>query len=155
MRVTTAAGFVCVLVSGVALSAESQPVPAAACEQLARSLSFPKTTVTLAQAVEAGKFMPPGGGAAATKAAASLPGLLPRHAEDCAVSRLRHQIRGLAARLWLEREVPAGRQRGVGRIDSIRRPRRRASSRICRRLDRYRPHGDGRQLRDGPSREAD
>jgi len=73
MRVTTAAGFVCVLVSGVALSAESQPIPAAACEQLARSLSFPKTTVTLAQAVEAGKFTPPGGGAAAAKAAASLP----------------------------------------------------------------------------------
>jgi feruloyl esterase len=73
MRVTTAAGFVCVLVSGVALCAESQPIQAAACEQLARSLSFPKTTVTLAQAVEAGKFTPPGGGAAAAKAAASLP----------------------------------------------------------------------------------
>ena len=70
---TTAAGFVCVLVSGFALSAEGQPIPAGACEQLARSLSLPKTTVTLAQAVEAGTFVPSGGGAGAAKAAASLP----------------------------------------------------------------------------------
>jgi len=73
MRVTSAAGFLCLVVSPVALCADRQPVPAAACEQLAGSLSFPNTTVTLAQAVEAGKFLPPGGGAAAAKAAANLP----------------------------------------------------------------------------------
>ena len=46
---------------------------AAACESLARSLSLPNTTVTLSQAVGAGKFVPPGGGAAAAQAAAALP----------------------------------------------------------------------------------
>jgi feruloyl esterase len=73
MQVTAASGLVCVLVSGVALSGEPRPIQGGACEQLARSLSFPKTTVTLAQAVEAGKFTQPGGGAAVAKAAASLP----------------------------------------------------------------------------------
>jgi feruloyl esterase len=68
-----AAGVVCVLVSGAVAAAERQSVPAAACEQLSRSLSLPNTTVSLVQAVEAGKFVPPGGGAAAASAAATLP----------------------------------------------------------------------------------
>jgi tannase/feruloyl esterase len=73
MRLTAAAGLVCILGSGVVLPADSRPVPSGACEQLAKSLSLPGTIVTLAQAVEAGKFVPPGARAAAARGAAGLP----------------------------------------------------------------------------------
>ena len=53
--------------------AQSRTVAAADCARLATSLSLKNTTVTSSQAVEAGKFTPPAGGAAAAKAAASLP----------------------------------------------------------------------------------
>ena len=68
-----ATAFVCVLVSGAVGFAERQSVAAAACERLAKSLSLPNTTVTMAQAIEPGRFIPPGGGPAAAGAAMSLP----------------------------------------------------------------------------------
>ena len=73
MRMATAAGLVCVLVFRASPSAENQPVSAAACERLAKSLTFPNTTVSQVQAVVAGKFVPPGGSAAAARGATSLP----------------------------------------------------------------------------------
>ena len=72
MRMATAAGLVCAVVLPAAGFAQSPPASAAACETLAKSLSFPNTTVSLAQAVAAGKFVPPGR-AAAAQSAATLP----------------------------------------------------------------------------------
>jgi feruloyl esterase len=72
MRTATAAGLVCAVLLSTTGFAESQPASAAACERLAKSLSFPNTTVSLAQAVAAGKFIPPRG-AAAAGGATSLP----------------------------------------------------------------------------------
>jgi feruloyl esterase len=70
----TAATLVCaVLVAAAGFAESSQTASAAACERLATSLSLPNTTVGAAQAVAAGKFIPPGRSAAAAQAAASLP----------------------------------------------------------------------------------
>jgi feruloyl esterase len=63
----------CVIVFGASLEAQAQSVSAAACERLAASLRLSNTTVSSAQAVAAGKFTPPGGGAAVAQAAAGLP----------------------------------------------------------------------------------
>ncbi len=52
---------------------QAQSVSAASCEQLAASLKLPNTTVSSAKLVPAGKFVQPGGGAGAPRAAASLP----------------------------------------------------------------------------------
>ena len=72
MRTLTA--VLCVFLSSGIAYAEGASVDAAACERLAASLKLPRTTVTSAQAVPAGAFVPPGpGGAAAAKAAAGLP----------------------------------------------------------------------------------
>jgi feruloyl esterase len=71
MRIAIA-GLVCAVLLPTAGFAESPAVSAAACERL-RSFSSPGTTVSLAQAVAAGKFVPPRGGAAAAEGAASLP----------------------------------------------------------------------------------
>jgi feruloyl esterase len=73
MRMATAAGLVCGVLLPTAGLAAGQSTTTAACERLAKSLSFPNTTVTLVQAVAAGKFIPPGGGAAAAEGATSLP----------------------------------------------------------------------------------
>ena len=89
------------------------------------------------------------------RAAASASGVLPCDDEDRAVAGLGHPIRSLAADVGVERQVSPGRQRRVGRIDPVRTARRRAAPRLCRGLDRHRSHGYGRQLRDGPSGEAD
>ena len=69
MRTGVATAFACVLALFAVVSAENRAASAAACENLARSLSLPDSVVTLSQAVGAGKFVPPGGGAAAPKAA--------------------------------------------------------------------------------------
>jgi feruloyl esterase len=73
MATAAAAGLACVLLFRAAGRAESPSASAAACEHLARSLSLPNTTVNLARAVAAGTFIPPTGGAAAARGAASLP----------------------------------------------------------------------------------
>jgi tannase/feruloyl esterase len=73
MRMAAVTALVCALLSGAAGLAESPAVSAGACERLSQSLSLPGTTVLLAQAVAAGRFTPPGGGAPAARAAASLP----------------------------------------------------------------------------------
>jgi tannase/feruloyl esterase len=67
-----AAAVIPLLASVIAYAAQS-PVSTAACERLAASLKLPGTTVTSAQPVAAGKFVPPDGGAAAAEAARSLP----------------------------------------------------------------------------------
>jgi feruloyl esterase len=59
-----------ILLAGSTGHAQTSAVSAAACERLAASLKLPNSTVTSATAVAAGKFVPPGGRAAA---AASLP----------------------------------------------------------------------------------
>ena len=136
MRTAAATAFACLLALFPVVSAEHGAASTAACENLARSLSLPDTTITLSQAVAAGTFVPPGGGAAAAKAAASAAGVLSRDAEDRAVVGLGHQIRSLAADVGLERQVSAGRQRRVGRIDSI---RRRSATRCVAATPRPRP----------------
>jgi feruloyl esterase len=73
MRMAAVMALVCALLFGVAGSADGPDVPAASCERLSRSLSLPNTTVVLAQVVAAGTFVPPDSGAAAVRAAASLP----------------------------------------------------------------------------------
>jgi feruloyl esterase len=60
------------LLVGASAHAE-ESVSAAACERLAASLKLPNTTVTAAKPIAAGRFTPPGGGASAAQAAASLP----------------------------------------------------------------------------------
>jgi feruloyl esterase len=72
MRMTAVTALVCALLSDAAASAEG-PALSGACERLSRSLSLPGTTVLLTQVVPAGSFAPPGGGAPAARAAASLP----------------------------------------------------------------------------------
>ena len=73
MRMAAAAGLVCIVLFPAVASADGRTASAAACESLARTLALPNTTVTLSQAVAAGKFVPPGGGAAIVRAAAALP----------------------------------------------------------------------------------
>ena len=62
-------GLACVLLVCSGASAQTSSTSAAACAQLASSLTLPNTTVSSATAVAAGTFVSPGGGAAA----ASLP----------------------------------------------------------------------------------
>jgi feruloyl esterase len=69
----TALTLASILLLTGAAHAQGPTVDAAACERLAASLRLPNTTVTSAQAVAAGRFVPPGGNAAAAQAAAGLP----------------------------------------------------------------------------------
>jgi feruloyl esterase len=73
MRMAIAAGLVCAILLPTAAFAEGPSASIAACERLAKSLSLPNTTISAAQAVSAGKFAPPRGGAAAADGVASLP----------------------------------------------------------------------------------
>ena len=73
MRTWAATALACALFLVAVVSAENGAVSATACENLARSLSLPDAAVTLSEAVGAGKFAAPGGGAAAAKGAAALP----------------------------------------------------------------------------------
>jgi len=57
----------------MAASAQTHNADASACARLASSLALPHTTVTSAQAVAAGQFVPPGANAAVNEAAAQLP----------------------------------------------------------------------------------
>jgi feruloyl esterase len=65
--------LVCAVLLCAAGFAATQSPTAAACERLSRSLALPNTTIGLAQAVEPGTFIPPGGGVAAATRATSLP----------------------------------------------------------------------------------
>lgn len=69
----TVIAVTCVLLSGTLAQAQTPSVSAAACERLAASLALPNSTVTSAEAVAAGAFTPPAGGANAERAAAGLP----------------------------------------------------------------------------------
>jgi feruloyl esterase len=69
----TVIAVACVLLSGTLAQAQTPSVSAATCERLAASLALPNTTVTSAEAVAAGAFTPPAGGANAERAAAGLP----------------------------------------------------------------------------------
>ena len=69
----TVIAVACVLLSGTLAEAQTPSVSAAACERLAASLPLPNSTVTSAEAVAAGAFTPPTGGANAERAAAGLP----------------------------------------------------------------------------------
>ena len=69
----TVIAVACVLLSGTLAQAQTPSVSAAACERLAASLALPNSTVTSAEAVAAGAFTPPAGGANAERAAAGLP----------------------------------------------------------------------------------
>src|SRR5262245_18234490 len=76
MWITAAAVVVSALMFGEASHARGPSLSsasAAACERLASSLSLPHTAITRARVVAAGKFAPPGGGAAAARDAAALP----------------------------------------------------------------------------------
>jgi Tannase and feruloyl esterase len=69
----------CALLSGAVVSAQVPATDGAACQRLATSLALPNTTITSAQEVGAGQFVPPvapggrGGGAGAAQAFADLP----------------------------------------------------------------------------------
>ena len=73
MRLAAVTALACALFFGAAGHAEGPTVPSRACERLSRLLSFPNTTVLLADVVAAGTYVPSGGGAAAARIAASLP----------------------------------------------------------------------------------
>lgn len=73
MRSATAAALVYAVLGGALTYADSPALSAGACERLAKSLSLPHTTVRIAQAVGAGKFVVPGGGPASAQATANLP----------------------------------------------------------------------------------
>src|SRR5215467_8598824 len=73
MRLAAVTALACALFFGAARHAEGPTVPSRACERLSRLLSFPNTTVLLADVVAAGTYVPSGGGAAAARIAASLP----------------------------------------------------------------------------------
>jgi len=73
MRIVAVTALVCALLPRAAGTAESPAVSDGACEHLSRSLSLPGTTVLRAEVVAAGRFAAPGSGAAAARAAASLP----------------------------------------------------------------------------------
>ena len=105
-------------------SAQAQSVSADKCDQLAASLKLPNTTVTSAKAVAAGTVHA-AGRRPRCRTLASLPAFCRVALTIKPTQRLRHQVRSLAADVGLERQVPAGRQRRVGRIDSVRRARRR------------------------------
>ena len=83
------------------------------------------------------------------------PRVLPRRADAHALARLGHQVGSLAAAVRLERQVPGGRQRRLGRIDPVRRARRGAPARLRRRVHQCRTYRRGRELRARPSGEAD
>ncbi len=68
-----ASALLSLAISAAPAYAQSRSVAAADCARLATSLSLKNTKVISSQAIEAGKFTPPAGGAAAAKAAASLP----------------------------------------------------------------------------------
>lgn len=67
------------LLSGAVVSAQAPATDGAACQRLATSLALPNTTITSAQEVAAGQFVPPavpggrGGGAGVAQAFADLP----------------------------------------------------------------------------------
>ena len=83
------------------------------------------------------------------------PGILPRGADAHAVGRLGHQERGLASGIGVERQVPAGRQRGVCRIDPVRRTGRRAAARLRGRVNRHWSLRHRRGVGSGPSGEGE
>ncbi len=108
----------------------SPALAATPCADL-KSLKLANTTITLAEPVAAGPFVQPGraggppprplprgpagrGGAPAAPPL-MLPALLPRRRDADAVVRLRHQDRSVAALGRMERQVPGGRQRRLGR----------------------------------------
>ena len=99
----------------------------------------------------------PNAGSAPALDARILPGR--RHAD--AQPRFRHQDGSLAAGIGLEREVPRGGQRGVGRTHQLHRqppgPHRCGAAGLRGRQHRHRARrltDDGRQLHPRPSREA-
>jgi hypothetical protein len=71
MRIATV--LACVSLVAASAHAQGTSVDAAACARLAGSLKLPNATVTAAQAVAAGQFVPPGNNAALAQAAASCP----------------------------------------------------------------------------------
>ena len=92
------------------------PAFAASCEGLT-SLHFPDATITTAQMVAAGAFVPPAGGSATA---------YKRLPEFCrvAVTIKPSSDSDIKAEVWLpgdlEPEVPGGRQRRLGRNDQLR-----------------------------------
>ena len=95
----------------------ASPARGASCESLA-ALQLPDTKITLAAPVAQGAFNPPPGGPpmpGPPAAYADLPAFCRVAATLDADERLGHQDRGLAAGRGLERQVPGGRQRRLGR----------------------------------------
>ena len=129
----------CALSCAALLHAQQASMDAATCERLAASLNLPNANVTLAQSVTA-RPIPPARRAWRERPACCPRGsaaVLSRHLDADAVIRLGHQVRGLAAACGMERQVSAGRQWRLGRIDSIRGARLCAASRIRRLVYRY------------------
>ena len=151
-RGLTTATFIGALLAAATFQiAPVQTAGGSACESLA-ALALPNTTITAAQTVAAGAFTPPaanrGGGGGRRGAEGQPPppgtcrgrrtrrrqrlsvrgpsGLLSRRRHADAQQRFRHQDRSVAALVWMERQIPGGRQRRLGRDASrIRRwPRR-------------------------------
>ena len=152
------------------------------CESL-KSLSLPNTTITVAELVPAGPYTPPafggapppapaagrgqaaaaGGGrggraARPRRAAADAAGALPRRARSSSRRPIRRSRWKPGCRPRLERQVPGGRQRRLGRHDQLcgdgRPPCRKATppppptpaTRAATRL-RPRPSGEAHRLR--------
>ena len=113
------------------------PVQPAACAMLT-DLALPQTTIRLAELVPAGAFHAPRRGAAGGGSR-----VLPRGRDQ----RSRRQLRGVAARGHLERQVPHRRQRGHGGGDQLWRHGRRPQPRLRHREHRHRPRPIGRRIR--------
>ena len=148
------------------------------CEGL-KSMALADATITVAELVPAGPYTPPvpaarrrrrrplaavrlpaaGGGRGGRAAGASGAGdraarALPRRGDPQALAGLGDRDGGVAAGRELERQVPGGRQRRMGRRDQLRGDGLRPAGRLRDRVHRYRAQGRQCALRDRPSGEG-
>ena len=128
-------------------SAQTSAVaPSVSCESLAK-VALPNATITSAEAVAAG-FTPPAGrgGRGRSGAVGAAAAVLSRGGDD-ARHAVRHQGGSVAA-ARVERSTARSGQRGVGRLDQLRRLEYCAVGGFCDRQHRYWPHGGQSEFRD-------
>ena len=143
LRIARLVGVFSVVSSGVAGRRRRSPWRRSWRPGPARSLAsmtLPDTTITLAQTVPAGGFTQPGarGGGRGGDGGEHAAGVLPRRGHAETVQRLRHQDRGLAAVVELERQAAGGRERRVQRRDRLRGDDDGAAGRLRDHVDRHR-----------------
>ena len=147
------------LLSGALFTAYAQT----SCDALKSSLSFPDATITAIESIAAGPASAPAGrGAAAAAAPAAAAGRGGRGAAPAAPVNVLPaycrvaltlkpsadsdiKMEAVAACRELERQIPDGRQRRLGRLHHLRGDASGSPGRLRHRLHRHRPHGRRRR----------